>query len=150
MIIIQDTREKIPWDFLEYEGCEAQVVEKLEAGDYMIKDNYDIIIDRKHSVSELAINLGKYIKRFRAELERMQKYKFRYIICEFPYDKLLMFPQGCNLPKSVVNRIRVKGIFLAKKTGILAEEFGVEFVFCANRIEAEMKAMELLQEVANV
>ena len=40
MEIIQDTREKIPWDFSKFKECTAQTIETVDAGDYIIKGNW--------------------------------------------------------------------------------------------------------------
>lgn len=150
MIIIQDTREKMPWNFESFAECEGQVREYVDAGDYVIQGNEQLItIDRKKSVTELANNLGIRMERFRNEMERMQAYKYRYVVCEFPYEKLLMFPKGAGLPKTVLRKIRVKGKFLAKRVQQLSEEFNVEFVFCDNREDAQQKAIELFKEAIN-
>lgn len=147
MIIIQDTREKKPWNFKSFKECRGQVVDTVGAGDYIIKGEETLItIDRKYKPTELAENLGMHIKRFEREMERMQVYKFKYVLCEFPYHKLLKFPYGCGLPKFLIRRIRVTGKFLVKQVERLSEEYEVEFIFCDNRVEAQEKAMELFKE----
>ena len=146
MIIIQDTREKQPWNFEAYDGVE-QVVAKIDAGDYVIQGQEQLIaIDRKKSVSELSINLGAQHQRFARELERMGNFEHRYVICEFPYEKLVMFPKGANLPKHVLKKIRVSGKFLVRRVEELSEKYGVKFLFCMNRMEAQDRAMELICE----
>ena len=147
MIIIQDTREKIPWQLTTFAECTEQIVHAVAAGDYIIKGRETLItIDRKKRPAELANNLGMYIERFENEMERMQRYTYRYVVCEFSYEKLLMFPKGSGLPKRVTRKIRVKGKFLAKQVERLSEEYGVEFIFCNDREEAQEKAMELFRE----
>lgn len=147
MIIVQDTREKIPWIFNSFEECTGQVIETVSAGDYVIKGKETLItIDRKKRPAELANNLGMYIKRFEKEMQKMQYYKNRYVICEFPYERLLMFPKGSGLSKRIQRRIRVRGKFLGKQVQRLSEEYEVEFIFCSNRQTAQARAMELFQE----
>lgn len=147
MIIIQDTREKEPWSLTSFASVSAQVVETVKAGDYVIQGKETLItIDRKKKAAELANNLGMYKERFERELERMQVYTHRYIICEFPYQKLLMFPKGSGLPTRIQRKVRAKGKFLVKQVERMSEEYGVEFIFCANRAEAQEKAMELFKE----
>lgn len=147
MIIIQDTREKEPWSFSSFSECKAQIVQKVDTGDYIIQDNeYLITIDRKKKISELANNLGMNQQRFEKELQRMQDYVYRYILCEFPYKKLLTFPKSAGLPKQVRYKIRITGKFLVKQVDKFSEEYGVEFLFCNNRIEAQEKAMDLFKE----
>lgn len=146
MIIIQDTREKEPWHFECYDGVQ-QVVGTVNTGDYIIQGKETLItIDRKKQPSELATNLGYERERFEREMKRMAIYKYRYVICEFPYEKLLMFPKGSGLPKHVQSKIRARGKFLVKRVQQLSEEYGVKFLFCMNRMEAQDRAMELIQE----
>ncbi len=59
MIIIQDSREKKPWNFRGFTECEGQMVRVIDAGDYVIRGREMLItIDRKRNPSELATNLG--------------------------------------------------------------------------------------------
>lgn len=147
MIIIQDTREKEPWNFSSFSNCKGQIVSKVDAGDYIIQGKETLItIDRKKSPAELANNLGMYRERFANEMQRMQDFTHRYVICEFPYELLLMFPKGSGLPKQVQRKIRARGKFLASQVQRLSEEYDVKFLFCSNREEAQERAMELFQE----
>lgn len=147
MDIIQDTREKEPWMLTSFADVATQTVETIDAGDYVILGRETLItIDRKKSPTELANNLGIHKDRFDRELGRMQQYTFRYIICEFPYEKLLMFPKGCGLPLRVQRKIRAKGKYLARRVKFLSEKYKVEFIFCTSREEAQEKAMELFRE----
>lgn len=139
MIILQDTREKQPWLFEDYN----QIATGLKTGDYQIDGcPYLITIDRKKVVTELANNI--VTKRFERELQRMVDYRFRYVICEFPYKEVVAYPQTAKLPKHIKDKIRVKGRFLTKELGRLSEEYETEFIFCDNRYEAKSKAKELL------
>ena len=150
MEIIQDTREKEPWHLTSFASVSSQVVETVSAGDYTIRGKETLItIDRKKRPAELANNLGMYKDRFARELERMQRYTFRYVICEFPYEKLLMFPRGSGLPKRIQRKVRARGKFLVKQVDKMSEEYGVEFIFCNNRDEAQEKAIELFTEALN-
>jgi len=147
MIIIQDTREKKPWSFAGFEECGGQHVEKVDAGDYTIQGKESLItIDRKQTPAELANNLGMYRERFAAEMQRMQNFTHRYVICEFPYEKLLMFPKGSGLPPHTQRKIRARGPWLATQVQRLSEAYEVKFLFCANRGEAQERAMELFKE----
>jgi hypothetical protein len=147
MIIIRDTREKLPWSFKGYKECKGEMIATLPAGDYAIRGKGNlVIIDRKHTPSELSENLVRYEARFKRELKKMENFKYRYILCEFPYHMLLSFPKGCGLPRNVQRRIRARGPFLATKVQALSEEFNVEFIFCDSREAARDKAMKLFKE----
>jgi hypothetical protein len=146
VIIIQDTREKEPWLLTAFSEVHSQVIATVNAGDYTIKGKEKLItIDRKKKPAELANNLGMYKDRFMRELERMKEYQHRYVVCEFPYEKLVMFPKGSGLPLRVQRKVRAKGKFLVKQVERMSEEYEVEFIFCANREEAQEKAIELFK-----
>ena len=151
MIILQDTREKEPWKFTSYQQCTGQIEYKLDAGDYALdQDEFLITIERKKSVAEISGNLGMRYDRFMKEMVRMQQYRFRYVICEFSYESLLMFPKNSKIPYKMRRKVRMNGKFLAKRIDDVNEEFGVEFIFCNNREEARDKAIELLTEADRI
>lgn len=152
LTIIQDTKEKEPWNFLFYDECKAQVCQHLETGDYTAAGyEKDIVIERKHSTGELATNLGIKYEQFRAELERMVEYKYRYVICEFTLDDIYAFPANSGIPRTKWGKLRMNGRFIAKRFMELCEEFGVEIIFCRNKEEAEQRAlMVILQHVEEI
>lgn len=83
--IVRDSREKPShgFHFRASKTCAGMVVEKLDAGDYAIKDWPNlIVIERKNSITELCGNLGKNRARFERELERMKDVKFKYVVVE--------------------------------------------------------------------
>ena len=145
MIILQDTREKIPWNFISYNKCKGQIIRGLSEGDYTIENYLHLIcIERKRSVLELANNLGRKYSQFKNELSKLQQYRFRYVICEFPEQELLIYPTGCKLPTRLLNKIRMGGKFLHKRVNELIDTYEIPFIFCENRFEAKDKAMELM------
>lgn len=151
MIIIQDTREKEPWNFIHYDTCKGQEIKKLDCGDYTLHDIPDlIIIERKKSTSEITINLGIKYKQFVSEFEKMQRYRFRYVICEFTMEELLKFPLGSGIPKSKWKSLKMTGRFLMHRVNELSDDYGVEFIFCGNREAAREKTMELLLEAKDI
>src|SRR3990167_6244714 len=103
MKILQDTKEKMPWD-LSFFGIEQTLVH-VETGDYVIPGF--LVIERKRSTGELSLNLGQKSRCFRAELERMVTFKYRCIICEFSIDDLYSFPINSGIPKRYWKRIRI-------------------------------------------
>lgn len=81
--LIIDTREKTPWSFERDTDFEAIVHQKLDAGDYALKEIEDIcVIERKATVDELFNNFTKDKERIYAEIDRMQNYKYRFIVIE--------------------------------------------------------------------
>lgn len=138
--IIQDTREKEPWIL-----SDAQLIEKLDAGDYAIHNSLLIIIERKKSPAELSRNLGMYRERFERELEKMTTYELRYVVCEFSYDDMLKFPRNAKIPKYLKRKIKMNGRYMAKIISELVDTYEVEFIFCNDRQEANQTAIELIE-----
>lgn len=144
--IIQDTREKIPWDFNFFYSCEEQIVGKLKTGDYSIQGFEQVFcIERKRSSGEIAINLGSKWKTFSKELERMQGFRFKYIVCEFPYQYIETFPISSSIPQNKLRFVRISANYLKSKINKIQEDYGIEFIFTRNEFEAQEKAMELME-----
>lgn len=148
MEIIVDTREKHPWNFVFYD---VEIIQsKLDYGDYTTENlKNSLVIERKASVSELANNvtLASEIKRFGKELEVIQTFPHRYIICEFPESKIYQFPKGAGLPKKAVAAISFTGQQLRKIIGNTQEKYDIPFIFCANRDEAESVAYNIIDSL---
>lgn len=79
-----DTREKIPlWDIDDKHFF--IVNQKVDAGDYAFADEelkYLITIERKKTFNELYTNFTKHRIRFYEEMERMKKFKHRFIVIQ--------------------------------------------------------------------
>lgn len=148
MIILSDSSEKMPWDFGIYSQCTGQERVNLATGDYTIKGYEHLLcIERKRNTGEISLNLGVKWKQFYAEFERMKDFKHKYLICEFPFDDMLIFPKNSSIPKQHWPKLRVSGKFLASRLTKTCEEFGVELIFCANREEAQSIAISIFKEV---
>lgn len=140
--VIIDTREKYAWSFVEKDV--ETVTTKIDTGDYTIEGMEDLIcIERKRSVSEWSLNLTS--KRFFKELERMQTFKWKYIICEFTLGQMMRFPEGAKLPARVRNKIRVRGPFLLKKTTEIMRDYNVPILFCDNHMYGEEVCYDILK-----
>ena len=148
MIILSDTSEKMPWDFSIYAHCTGQERANLNTGDYTLKGfEHLLCIERKRNTGEIAINLGSKFKQFNAEFERMGSFQHKYLICEFPFDDLLVFPERSGIPKKSWSKLRINGKFLASRLTKLCEEVGVELIFCSDREEAQRMALSIFKEV---
>ena len=76
-IILKDTREKNGWDFKSFDRCIAVADWGLRTGDYTVKGlEKHLVIERKASTSELAINLGKKRSAFENEIKRMSSFRW--------------------------------------------------------------------------
>jgi hypothetical protein len=145
MIIQIDTREQKPWSFAKYDGIEGEFFEKLDSGDYSLYNSNVIIIDRKASVLELSTNLGKDYQRFCREFDRMSKYKYKIVLCEFPIEDVIDFPKTANIPPYKLKYIRMNGSFMLKRINEIEHKYDIQFIFSKNREEAEETALELLK-----
>lgn len=144
MTVIVDSREK-KWehikDWFKKNGVEY-VVEKLDEGDYQIKGNSSVSVDRKRNLAELSRNLmnAKDHSRFWKEVRRAREKKMRLIVlCE----------HGCK-----IKTIQDVALWQDKYSGVtgrrLMDEiyrvhiaYGVEFLFCDKRSTAK-RIMEIL------
>lgn len=149
MRIIQDTREKYPWNF-GFHKVEV-IRQKLDTGDYSI-EGYEnqICIERKRTTGEIAVNLGKKAKQFEAELKRMADFRFAFIICEFNLEDINIFPHNSGIPKNQWPFLRISPQFLNSRLNRWSETYGVEIVYCGNTVNAENIAISLLRESYNV
>lgn len=144
MIIIIDTREKKPLSFEFYNA--KTVTKKLDTGDYsLIGYEKDICIERKMSISELYINFFKDYFRFRKELERMKYYQYKYVVCEFPYFHISSFP-SYGIPSKNISSLNFNSEHIMNKIEHIKNKYGVEFVFCKDRVEATDKIFEILKD----
>jgi hypothetical protein len=151
MIILQDTKEKLPWNLTAYGQCDEQREAHLLEGDYTLAD-YPLLIaiERKRNTSEIAMNLGRKFKQFQAEMDRLQQYRFRYVLCEFFEPEVANYPHSSKLPQAVKAQVRVNGKFLLSRISYLQDTYGIEFIYCGNRKAAMTKAMELLINAENI
>ena len=70
--VIKDTREQDGWFFSPYDKCSGMEVGTLNTGDYTLEGFEDVVcIERKASVSEVAMNLRK-----KKKLNSTQSYQF--------------------------------------------------------------------------
>lgn len=145
MLIVVDTREKYPWTF-DIWGCEI-TRKKLKAGDYAILGyESEFSIERKRNVGEIALNLGQQRKRFERELDILSLYNRADLICEFPLDYILQFPENSGIPKRYWKKLRISGNYLDKAIHELTDRYKINLVFCNNRMEAEEYAYNALKE----
>lgn len=147
--IIVDTREKSGYSFKEYANCAGMIRKKLDTGDYSIEGLEDIIcIERKSSIEEIANNLTESTKRLDREIDRMDSYKHRYIICEFSMEDMLNFPQSSTLPESIKSKIKITGKFLLKRLMEFQVHHNVHIVFCGNKENAFYFVASLLKRLS--
>ena len=150
-IVLRDTREKTGWDFKTHDKCRAVVDWGLKTGDYTVRGlEKHLVVERKASTGELAMNLGKKRSAFEAEIKRMDNFRWKYILCELSIDDLMNFPENSGIPKKQLQYVRMNGKFMWKKLCEYQEQHGVQVVFCDNKINAQEKAMFIFDEVTEI
>jgi hypothetical protein len=159
--IIQDTKEKRPWCFDLYSSCAGVIKQGMKTGDYTIEGMEDVVcIERKHSSGELYNNCFKWYDRFKREMERMTEFEYAYIVCEFSKETLLEFPRGSGIPnkkiytkngpKCMWNLLRYTGLDILNKLELFEERYGVEIIFCPDRLAAQDTAVEILENIYGI
>lgn len=148
-IVLQDSKEKVGyWDLTFGAMVLGKEVTGLKTGDYSIKGMEDLVcIERKRNTGEISLNLGQKWKTFKAELERMQSFKYRYVICEFHSSDVLFFPAKSGIPEKLWPYLRMNGKFMLSRINELMETYQTEFIFAGSKNNAEAKAIEILTNV---
>ena len=150
-VILKDTREKNGWNFEFSERCLAVANWGLKTGDYTARGlEKELVIERKASTGELAMNLGKKRKAFEAEIERMSNFRWRYVLCEFSIDDLMNFPVNSGIPEKQLQFVRMNGKFMWKKLCEYQEQHGVQVIFCDNKQNAEDRAIMIFDQVSEI
>ncbi len=121
---------------------------KLDYGDYSLdgleKDIF--IIERKKTIGEIAGNLVE--KRFSTLLENISnKFTYKYIICEFPYEDLLKYPWSLPVSKATRSRIKIRPPFLISGVSNIFVDYGIPVLFMNSPSEAKSMAMGLMKKV---
>lgn len=145
--ILIDNQEKRGWNFSDY-NCETKIV-NLPTGDYTVEGfEENLCIERKASTGELAVNLGRNSKTFEKEFIRMQTFKHKYVICEFPITNFYCFPEKSTIPRSTWPKVRMNGKYIHKAICELCDKYGVTLIFCETKEEAERTCIGILAEIS--
>ncbi len=135
--VIKDTREQDGWFFSSYDKCEGMEMGTLHTGDYTLKGYEDIVcVERKASVSEIAMNLGRKKKPFQEEIERMKDFHFSFLILEFDMNDVLKYPEGSRVPKNARSKVKVTGKYLLKCLMEFEIWYDTKIIFCGNKQNA--------------
>lgn len=150
MIIQVDTREKESQlerivEHFDNQGV-RYVLNKLDVGDYMSLSNNKVAIDRKQSIGEYAVNMGKDHNRFRRELLRANDNGIKLIVL-IEDDKIHSIKDVVRWwnPNSMFHKRYMTGEMLYKAMNTQIRKYGVQFEFC-NKKETGYKIVQLLRE----
>lgn len=132
--ILIDSREKQPYLFKSSENLAGTETATLSCGDYTLKEYSNlIIIERKNSIIELCGNIGKNRKRFVRELEKMQDFKFKFIIIEDYWSSIWKKTYTNLSPNSIFGSIIA-----------LELKYGIHFILAGTRVQAHQITRALL------
>lgn len=145
--IIRDSHEKkFFWTFANYDEVREIVDKKLDTGDYTIKGlENKLCIERKHSIAEFAKNIVE--KRFKAQLQRMNKFDYSYLILEFGLDDVYNYPYVKSIPYDIRKKIKIRGPFLFKKLAEITVKYDVNIFLCQHPKYAEEMVISLMKRV---
>lgn len=143
-LILVDTREKGHKKILEHFDNVGQeyLTTKLDAGDYMLYKNYDVLIDRKDSILELAGNLCKTSEHYRVvrEIGRAKELGCKRFIFLVADQKITCVDEVENWTSKYS---KVKGSTLQKILNTMSQKYEVEFQF-VKKSEMPSKIIALL------
>lgn len=149
MIIQIDTREKARTiqNILRYfdQNSIKHISSKLYVGDYMNMDRPQLIIDRKHNLAELCVNVCQQHSRFAAELARAKEAGIHIIIlCEHGGKiKTLDDVRLWENPRLKDHPLAVSGERLHKILCAMMAKYEFEIHFCDKRATGR-RIIELL------
>ena len=137
-VILKDSREKDDhgYNFIASANCAGMEVIKLDYGDYAIKGHLNLItIERKKTVTELCLNLGKNRNRFIAEIERMVRAgcKRKYVVVEDYYSSIFN-QRFSKIPPNT----------LLESINSLSLKYNIHFIFAGNKAMAHKIVRSLL------
>lgn len=142
--VIIDTREKTPFKFewaIAHKQILGTISEKVDSGDYTIKEIPNlVVVERKKDVAELYGNLvGKdRYERFIREMERMQIYKYKFIVVEDHWESLW---DSSNFKFAARNRKWAGYIVMTHLFDIMTK-YNVHILFAGDK--AEQLTLKLL------
>lgn len=153
--IVTDTREQNGYFFKPYDTgkwkCMGSVEQKLETGDYSILGlEEQICIERKASTTEMAVNFGKDKSRFMDEIERMQRYKHKFLVLEFSFHDLDIFPKGSSIPAKMLPFLRITGNYMIRELTELQARHDIHVVFTGNHQQGFNYVSALLRRFADL
>lgn len=126
--VLIDTREKNPWDFPTNDFCKGFFFRKLDTGDYTLKGLEDkFVIEKKASTAEIAMNI--FETRFEKELKRLDEFEHPYMIFEFDYNDIKLFPINSGLPKYLWHKLKMTSDIMEKTIARYQVQYRTKIIF---------------------
>lgn len=144
--VVRDTKEQIGWDFPLSDSCAGVVDFKLETGDYSLLGYERIVsIERKRNVAEIATNINE--PRFPKFIDRLSKFKYKFIVCEFSLQDILAWPNGAGLSRDVINQIKVTPRYIMMRLSEYMVKDDIKVVFAGSRGDAVKLVSSLFKRI---
>lgn len=147
-VVRSGQEKKNYWDFSPDDYCNGTMKMPLKTGDYSIKElpGEIITIERKFSVGEIYQNL--FEKRFTDELDRLQDFKHKFILCQFDAKDVVNFPYNSGIPSRYWSNLRANGTFIMSKLSAIMVNRGIPVIFGGPGEPCKALAMSYLRHVA--
>lgn len=144
--VIRDTREQDGWTFSRSKAVTNIIDDKLDTGDYAVVGLVDkLCIERKATTAEIANNISE--RRFYAELERMQAYPHRFLVCEFAFKDVLDFPRNSGIPFNKQKFLRITAPFMLKTMTDIQVKYNVNVIYAGNKGYAEVAVDNVMRRI---
>lgn len=114
--VLRDSREKEcqGWWFPESDRCLGTIVTTMKTGDYTIEGLEDIlVIERKRNTAEFSQNITE--KRFDRELERMEQFKYGFMVLEFSMHDIMNFPKNSGIPEHKWKDLQITNKYMLRR-----------------------------------
>jgi ERCC4-type nuclease len=133
--ILFDNREQMPFSFEQYPDVTANNA-TLYTADYSLKHFTDkVAIELKNSISDLSCGVTSNRDRFKHTLFRMRSYDVKTIVLAFSMNQIIKHQYRSKvLPQSILGSI-----------SSWSYRFGIQFMFCDNRQNAEFMIYSLIK-----
>ncbi len=144
--IVVDTREQQPWTFTGVSKSIKVNTHRtaLKTGDYTVSGLENVLaLERKKSLSEFAGNISE--PRFKRELERLEAFKYRFLILEFGFWHINHWEDYCKtLP---FMQTKLSSQFIIRYLSDIEVNYNLHVALCNDRASAEHYALNIMRRV---
>ena len=139
--VIKDKQEKVNgWTFEKSDFCDDMVIQHLKTGDYtLLGYEKDFIIEKKSSTSEISKNI--FDPAFERELQRMENFKYAFVICCFTLNDIFSFPLNSKIPQKYWRRLRVNKHIILKKINEFQLKYKAKWIFAGDHGHEEAESL---------
>lgn len=145
--VIQDTREKErpgKWHFSVSDYCNGTIEQTMKTGDYtLLGFENDFILERKGKLSEFATNINE--ARFTRELERLEEFKYPFLLLEFSMGDVMQWPLNSGIPKDKIHLIRTTKHFILLKMNEILVKYKTKIILAGK--DGQMVAASLFKRI---